>query len=79
MRWKYKLIFENERFYQYAYSRESDKLDGIIQYDKDTGKRTILKYCTADGPNKIAAKKAIEHFGSVIESNFPKDCYVCCG
>ena len=82
MRWKYRFMFENEQFYQYTYARESDELDGIIQYDKITCRRTLIKLCSTDSSEigaELSARKALEHFYSVIERGFPEYCYVCCG
>lgn len=79
MRWNYKLIDHSEKMYIYAYSRESNKLDGRIKYDISAGKATIMKPSKEDENILKAQKKAIEHFYTVVRENFPGERSVCCG
>lgn len=79
MRWKFKKIFENDRFAQYAYSRESDALDGVVQYDKEKNEITVLKLCANDEGSKFCERKAKEHFSQVITGGMEDEAYICCG
>ncbi len=79
MRWKYKKLFVSERFVQYSYSRESDDLDGIIQYNRITEEIVVLIPCAGDKESSYSQKKAIEHFYQVISEGFPESRYVACG
>lgn len=79
MRWKYKLLERSDRIIIYAYSRESDDLDGIISYDLKTESLQLIKPCKDDIDFKQAQKMALEHFWQVIRRGFPDSEYICCG
>ena len=79
MRWKYKLIEKSDRIYIYAYSRETDDLDGVISYDLETKQAQLIKPCKGDERSNITKEMALEHFWKVINEGFPEYRYVCCG
>ena len=80
MRWKFVRVFINERFVQYRYSRETDDLDGIIQYDKKTEDIIIIKPCENDKGSELSQSIAKEHFyWNVIQEGLPESRYVACG
>lgn len=81
MRWRYRIIKENDIVILYAYSREDDEnLDGIIRYDKKTGKVSIVKTCSNDEKYpEVSNRAAIRHFYSVIRGGFEPEVYICCG
>ncbi len=79
MRWIFKLIEKSERIYIYAYSRESDLLDGIISYDANNRKTTIAKPCSNDVGDEFLINWAIEHFQRVVNEGFPDERHVDCG
>ena len=74
MRWLYSMIEETEEKYVYGYARESDKLDGVIEYDKKKKLVTMVKPCTKDNGSDWCIKKAIDKFViCVSEESFPKN------
>lgn len=79
MRWFYKSKEKSSRFYIYAYSRESDSLDGLIKYDLENQSVSLMKPASMDKNSKKAQAKALEHFASVIDRGFPDEHYACCG
>lgn len=79
MIWYYKIIEHSEKMYIYAYSRESNKLDGRIKYDSVTGKTTIVTPSIEDKNSLKAQKKTLEHFYTVVKENFPEERSICCG
>lgn len=79
MRWKYKMVEKSNRLYIYAYSRETDMLDGMISFDREKHEALIIKPSNNDKNSKKAQDKAMEHFEAVINENFPIELYVCCG
>lgn len=79
MRWYYHLNERNSRLLIYSYSRETEDLDGLIVFDVEKQTASVMRPCKNDTGSKKAQRKAIEHFGTVIEGGFPDDKYVCCG
>ncbi len=80
MRWKFRRAFINKRFVQYSYSRETDEMDGIIQYDRETEEIKILKPCENDKDSELSQSIAMEHFyWNVIQEGLPENRYVACG
>lgn len=79
MRWYYKLLETGERFYIYAYSRESKDFDGIIRYDVETESPVMVKPSEMDINSELSQEIALSHFWKVINNDFPKECSVCCG
>lgn len=67
----YQLIEETDTIYRYAYSRETNDLDGIIVYDKKTGETTVEKPCAKDKGIKFSINHAAESFEFVIDEGFP--------
>lgn len=81
MRWRYRIITENDKVFLYAYSREEDvNLDGVIRYDKKSGDISVVKTCSNDVDYpEVSNRAAIRHFYSVIRGGFKPEVYVCCG
>ena len=79
MIWNYKMIEHSEKMYIYAYSRESNKLDGCIKFDICEGKATIMKPSKEDENILKAHKKALEHFYTVVRETYPEERSICCG
>ena len=79
MRWKYKLLEKSDRLYVYAYSRETDDLDGLISYDFKTDQARLVRPCKGDEGSKMAERSALSHFQTVVNEGFPAYRYVCCG
>ena len=79
MRWHYRIKEKSKRLYIYAYSRETDELDGLIVFDTEKQFASLMKPASLDSNSKKAQSKAVEHFAKVIDQGFPDGCYVCCG
>lgn len=79
MWWQYQRIFIDQRYVRYRYSRESKKLDGIIQFDRITKSIDILQPCSVDRESLFCQKKAKEHFYQLIREGFPEERQVACG
>ena len=79
MWWFYKLEEKGVHFIIYRYSRENKLLDGQILFDISTQNASIMKPCAMDENSKKAQAKAIEHFATIINREYPEECYVCCG
>lgn len=79
MRWKYHLTDKSKRIYVYAYSRESDELDGLISFDVEKQSASMMRPSKTDVSSKNAQAKAIEHFWTVVNEGFPVERYVSCG
>ena len=78
MRWRYKLLEHKDGIYRYAYSHESDELDGVMVYDANTEDLWIEKAAAKD-TNKFFEERSISHFYFVIKDGFPDERSVCCG
>lgn len=79
MYWCYKLVEKTESQYIYAYSRGNKELDGLICYDINTKKPTLIRACAADVGMNRSSDGAIARFRKVVKRNFPAECSVCCG
>lgn len=79
MRWFYKLEEKSERFIIYRYSRENKLFDGQIIFNVSNQNASIMKPCAMDENSKKSQAKAIEHFATIIDQEFPEEYYVCCG
>lgn len=79
MWWLYKLIKSDKSVYEYAYSRESNNLDGRLVYDSSTGDITVTKRESKDSKSVFCEEKAIEHFYTVIKNGLPEEYQVACG
>ncbi len=72
MWWIFKKEYESESIVIYSYSRESQRLDGSIEYDKRTGDISQFIECAEDKGSEWSKKKAIEKFVScVAHEDFP--------
>lgn len=72
MWWLFILKENNDDIAEYSYSRESEKLDGNIVYDKKTETATITVPCSLDTESKWSQKKGIGKFLScVVGEGFP--------
>lgn len=79
MNWWYKLLRRTEHEYVYAYSRESEALDGIIIYDMTTGEARIERESATDDGNAVSLRASLRHFNKVVREGFPERRHVCCG
>lgn len=79
MNWWYKLIQKTSREYIYAYSRESEILDGVIIYDTTTKTARIEKESSTDSESIISLNASLRHFIKVVREGFPAERHVCCG
>ena len=79
MHWWYKLIEKREDGYVYAYSCESDILDGIITYHASSNKVEMTKESATDEGSPRRLKRSIDHFYILVRENFPEIRHVCCG
>lgn len=78
MWWFFKLLESSNRIKIYRYSRENKSLDGLIRFDSESGVK-MMQPCASDKESAWSQKKAVEHFYSVIEENFPEEKEICCG
>lgn len=79
MRWKYRIVDKSKRIYVYAYSRESDELDGLIAFDIEEQAVFMMRPSRADASSRKAQTKAVEIFWKIVDEGFPEERYVCCG
>ena len=71
---------DDELTIRYFYSRESETLDGIIEFDKQTQNTRMIKPCGADEGSEWSANKAIsKFFAFIVEESFPVRRRVVCG
>lgn len=78
MRWRYKFLDCNNNVYRYAYSYESDELDGVIVCDANTEDIWIEKAAAKD-TSEFFKERSISHFYFVMKDGFPDERSVCCG
>ena len=62
MWWLYRLIEENNERALYGYSRETDKTDGIIEYDKNTGIAILVRPCESDTGDEWNSEYSLSRF-----------------
>lgn len=79
MWWLFLKTEESRRLIRYAYSRESEELDGIIQYDREKNEVLLIKPCRADEGSAFSERKAKEMFRFVVREGFPERRQVACG
>lgn len=79
MRWRYKLIKKTDSQYIYAYSTDTDDLDGIIIYNISKKKASIDTPSIKDSGSSWAMGRALRHFDTVIAERFPEQRSICCG
>lgn len=79
MWWQYKLIEKTAEKVVYAYSRESKKLDGLVEYWFATEERVMVRPCAADAGSKLGERCALEHLGHLIREDFPEERQVATG
>lgn len=78
MRWRYEYRTEDGNIVEYAYSCESDQMDGVISFDKSSGIARIVKPCVSDKTER-RKRRSLSHFYSVVSEGFPRTKSVCCG
>ena len=66
MRWIFAMVEETEEKYVYRYARESDELDGMIEYDKEQKTVAMIKPCANDLGSEWCINKAIGKFVSFV-------------
>ena len=72
MRWIFKLIEETEEKYVYGYARESDEMDGVIEFSKKQRIAAIVTPCKKDQGSEWCSRKAIDKVVlCVAEEGFP--------
>lgn len=79
MHWWYKLIEKRDDVYIYAYSCESDILDGIITYHIANNTAEITKESVTDEGKPRRLKRSVEHFYTLVRENLPEIRHICCG
>ena len=62
MRWFFSLVEETEEKYVYLYARESDDLDGVIEYDKGKKTAAVITPCAKDMGSGWCIEKAVDKF-----------------
>lgn len=78
MWWRLKKLTDNENEIVYAYSRESDLLDGQIRYHKKTEKIECLKLASNDTQRSV--ERFFAHvYGIIVDENAPDERMVATG
>ena len=73
MRWLFERIEETGEKYVYRYARESDDMDGVIEYSKDQKTAIMVKPCSNDRGSEWCIEKSIGKFIVFIsEEGFPR-------
>lgn len=79
MHWWYKFIEKRGDDYVYAYSCESDVLDGVIVYSTARQKAAVEKESYTDKGIERRVNRSVQHFYILVRENFPEIRHVCCG
>lgn len=79
MWWYYEKRFENDEYIDYAYSRESRDLDGLIRLDKKAKVSYVVTPCGKDKDHESYADASLEFVYILVEEGFPKTRFVATG
>ncbi len=79
MLWYFELVSDSNELYLYKYSFESERLDGLIQYDKSTNEVKIIKPSEHDSEHLKAQQWTLEKFHTVIKKGLPQRVQIACG
>ncbi|MCR4671983.1 MAG: hypothetical protein K5637_01935 [Lachnospiraceae bacterium] len=78
MRWRFRFVEYIDGIYRYAYSMDSDELDGEIIYNVSKDVIEVSKPSKNDH-SEFLQSRTRRHFLTIVEEAFPKERAICAG